>query len=98
MVEKTIASFGLYPTYADLENAIKSFSTEGFRDADISVLMPKNVGSKHLAPAEYTKAQEDANDGAMPWFTAVGVLAIPDAGPFVPAGPSLAAYTAAESV
>lgn len=98
MVEKTIASFGLYPTYADLENAIRSFSTEGFRDADISVLMPKNLGSKHLAPAESTKAPEAANDGALSWFTAIGVLAIPGAGPFLAAGPIVAAFTGAESV
>lgn len=98
MVEKTIASFGLYPTYADLENAIKSFSTEGFRDADISVLMPRNLGSMHLAPAESTKAPEGASEGALSWFTAIGVLAIPGAGPFLAAGPIVAAFTGAESV
>src|SRR5690242_4529691 len=102
MAEKTIASFGLYPTYADLENAIRSFSTEGFRDADISVLMPKNVGSQHLFPAESTKAPEsalgEADDGALSWFTAVGLLAIPGAGPFVAAGPIVAAFTGTESV
>lgn len=102
MAEKTIASFGLYPTYTDLENAIRSFSTEGFRDADISVLMPKNLGSKHLAPAESTKAPESASgaayDGALSWFTAIGILAIPGAGPFLAAGPIVAAFTSAESV
>ncbi|HEX5412197.1 MAG TPA: DUF3341 domain-containing protein [Terriglobia bacterium] len=107
MAEKTIASFGLYPTYADLENAIRFFSTEGFRDADISVLMPKNIGSKHLAPADSTKAPEDGGvvdgpganaDGALSWFTAIGVLAIPGAGPFLAAGPIVAAFTGTESV
>ena len=107
MTDKNIATFGLYPTYADLENAVTAFSREGFRETDISVLMPKNVGSKDLITTKSTKAPEGAAlgaasgaavGGALAWFTAIGVLAIPGAGPFLAAGPIVAAFAGAGAV
>lgn len=107
MADKNIATFGLYPTYADLENAVRAFSNDGFRETDISVLMPKNAGSKDLITTKSTKAPEGAAlgaasgaavGGALAWFTAIGVLAIPGAGPFLAAGPIVAAFAGAGAV
>ncbi len=104
MAEKNIATFGIYPTYANLENAVQFFRTQGFRETDISVLMPENIGSKDLATTKSTKAPEGATvgaasgaviGGALAWFTAVGLLTIPGAGPFLAAGPIMAAFAGA---
>ena len=107
MIDKNIASFGLYGTYADFRNGIRSFSTEGFSDANISVLMPKQVGSKDLPSARAAESAEgvspdgdsgSANDHALGWFTAIGVLSVPGVGPFLAAGPIVAAFEGTESV
>ena len=56
------AVFGLYPTRAAVEEAIDQLRLEGFRAADISVLMPDNQGTKDLAHEKSTKAPEGATD------------------------------------
>lgn len=104
MAEKNIATFGLYSTYADLEDAVTAFSIEKFRETDISVFMPRNVGSRDLIPTKSTKAPEGAAlgaasgaalGGALAWFTAIGVLAIPGVGPFLATGPIMATFAGA---
>lgn len=107
MADKNIATFGLYPTYANLETAVTTFGNEGFRETDVSILMPKNVGSKDLNTVKSTKAPEGAAlgaasgaaiGGALAWFTAIGVLAVPGAGPFLAAGPIVALFAGAGAV
>ena len=72
----------------------------GFRNADISVLLPKNLGSKDLLTEKNTKAPEGATagagsgaviGGALGWLVGIGALVIPGLGPFIAAGPILAA-------
>ena len=99
MAGKNTAVFGIYPHRADLENGIDSLKSAGFRNTDISVLYPENVGSKDLAHEMNTKAPEGATaggvtgaaiGGTLGWLAGIGALAIPGIGPFIAAGPIIA--------
>ncbi|MEO8026753.1 MAG: DUF3341 domain-containing protein, partial [Bryobacteraceae bacterium] len=74
----------------------------GFRNTDISVLFPENEGTKDFALSKSTKAPEGASagaasgavlGGALGWLVGIGALAIPGIGPFIAAGPIVAALT-----
>ena len=49
MAGKNTAVFGIYPTYADVEEGVEALKAAGFRNTDISILMPENIGTKDLA-------------------------------------------------
>ena len=100
MAGKNTAVFGIYPNYSAVEGAVGALRAAGFRNTDISVLMPENVGSKDLAHEKSTKAPEGAATGAgtgallgggLGWLVGIGALAIPGLGPFIAAGPIMAA-------
>jgi hypothetical protein len=100
MAGKNTAVFGIYPDYAGVENAVDSLKAAGFRNTDISVLFPENVGTKDFATKKETKAPEGAATGAgtgavigggLGWLLGIGALAIPGLGPFIAAGPIMAA-------
>jgi hypothetical protein len=80
--------------------AIDSMRSAGFRATDISVLFPENEGTKDIGHEKHTKAPEKAATGAvvaggagaaLGWLVGIGALAIPGIGPFVAAGPIMAA-------
>jgi hypothetical protein len=94
------AVFGIYPTYATVEQGVDALKLAGFRNTDISVLFPENAGSKDFAHEKNTKAPEGAATGAsagamvggaLGWLAGMGALAIPGVGPFIAAGPIFAA-------
>jgi hypothetical protein len=94
------AVFGIYPTQASVENGVNALKSAGFRNTDISVLFPGNVGTKDFAHEKNTKAPEGAAagagtgavvGGALGWLAGIGALAIPGIGPFIAAGPIMAA-------
>src|SRR6266446_3135995 len=58
------AVFGLYKTASQAENAIDDLKANGFRNTDISVLFPENIGTKDFAHKKDTKAPEGATTGA----------------------------------
>jgi Protein of unknown function (DUF3341) len=98
------AVFGIYPTYASVETAVDTLKREGFRSTDISVLFPANVGGRDFAHEKGTKAPEGASTGAgtgavaggvLGWLAGIGALAIPGVGPFIAAGPIMAALAGA---
>ncbi len=100
MAGKNTAVFGIYPTYNAVEGGVDGLKTAGFRSTDISVLFPENVGSKDFAHHKGTKAPEGAAAGAgsgavvggvLGWIVGIGALAIPGVGPFIAAGPIMAA-------
>jgi hypothetical protein len=104
MAGKNTAVFGIYPTYSDVENGVDAPKAAGFRNTDISVLFPENVGSKDFAHKKNTKAPEGAAagagtgvvlGGALGWLVGIGALAIPGLGPFIAAGPIIAALAGA---
>src|SRR5438552_13366621 len=100
MAGKNTSVFGIYPDRTSVEEAIDAFKAAGFRNTDISVLLPDNVGTKDFAHEKHTKAPEGAAAGAgagavvggtLGLLAGVGTLAIPGAGPFIAAGPIMAA-------
>lgn len=104
MAGKNTAVFGIYTTRRSAENAVEALQAEGFRNTDISVLLPENEGTKDFAHEKQTKAPEGAAAGAgtgavlggtLGWLTGIGALAIPGLGPFIAAGPIMAALAGA---
>jgi len=100
MAGKNTAVFGIYRTRAEVERAVDELRNLGFRNTDISVLFPENVGTKDFAHEKQTKAPEGTATGAgtgavvggtLGWLTGIGALAIPGLGPFIAAGPIMAA-------
>jgi hypothetical protein len=96
------AVFGIYATRAQVEQAVDRLRMAGFRPTDISVLFPENVGTKEFAHEKHTKAPEGATAGAasgaviggtLGWLVGIGALAIPGLGPFIAAGPIVAALS-----
>src|ERR1700759_2116787 len=104
MAGKNTSAFGIYPTRASLESGVDALKQANFRNADISVLFPDNEGSKEFAHEKNTKAPEGATTGAttggllgggLGWLVGIGGLAIPGVGPFIAAGPIVAALAGA---
>jgi hypothetical protein len=54
------AAFGLYVTRGQVESAVDELRANGFRNTDLSVLFPENVGTKDFAHEKGTKAPEGA--------------------------------------
>jgi hypothetical protein len=104
MAGKNTAVFGIYSSHSQVESAVDALRAAGFRNTDISVLFPENVGSKDFAHEKGTKAPEGATTGAgtgaligggLGWLAGIGALAIPGLGPFIAAGPIMAALAGA---
>jgi len=83
---------------------VGQLQTEGFANDDISVLFPDKAGTKDFAHEHNTKAPEGAVAGAsaggvlggtVGLLAGIGALAIPGLGPFIAAGPLLAALSGA---
>ncbi len=100
MAGKNTSVMALFPNEAAIDSAISTLCDNGFRSADISVLMAQNSGSKAFAHEKDTKAPEGAVTGssagaviggALGLLTGIGALAIPGVGPFIAAGPIMAA-------
>src|SRR5271154_1737338 len=104
MSGKNTAVFGIYPSYSTVEIGVERLKGAGFSYRDISVLFPQSAGSKDFAHEKGTKAPEGATAGAgtgvilggtMGWLLGIGALAIPGLGPFIAAGPIMAALAGA---
>jgi hypothetical protein len=100
MAGKNTAVFGIYPSYRSVESAVEALRDSGFRNTDISVMFPENVGTKAFAHEKNTKAPEGTATGAstgavvggtLGWLAGIGALAIPGIGPLIAAGPIVAA-------
>src|SRR5437868_12403206 len=104
MARKNTAAFGIYRTRLDAENGVDALRDAGYRATDISVLFPENEGTKDFAHEKHTKAPEGTATGAtsgavigggLGWLAGIGALAIPGIGPFIAAGPIVAALAGA---
>ena len=96
--------FGIFQTQIALEFCITKLKEKGFFGADISVLMPSKSETKTFAHENSTKSPEFASGGAaggavlggvLGWLAGIGTLAIPGVGPFIAAGPIVAALSGA---
>jgi hypothetical protein len=97
---KNESVFGIYSTRTSAENAISDLRQSGFPRSHVSVLLPENLGTRELATDKATKAPEGATaggssgaviGGTVGWLVGIGALAIPGLGPFIAAGPIMAA-------
>src|SRR3954464_11520013 len=85
-------------------NIVGELQNAGFSNNDISVLLPDKSSTKEFAHEKGTKAPEGAITGAgtgavlggaLGWLVGIGALSIPGVGPFVAAGPIMAALSGA---
>lgn len=102
--DKKIAVIGLFNDRETLSRAIDSLRVNGFRDDDLSALLPDPQSTKEVATEKHTKAPEGALAGAaaggiaggtLGLLVGLGALAIPGLGPFIAAGPIMAALAGA---
>ena len=79
---------------------INQLRAAGFSNEEVSVLLPDQGATRDFAHEQHTKAPEGAAAGAVTggvlagalgWLIGIGSLAIPGVGPFIAAGPILAA-------
>jgi hypothetical protein len=85
-------------------NIVDSLKAAGFSNNDISVLLPDKTSTREFAHEKGTKAPEGAITGVgtggvlggvLGWLAGIGALAIPGLGPFIAAGPIVAALSGA---
>jgi hypothetical protein len=100
MAGKNTAVFGIYTDRSSVDRAVEALKTAGFSNNDVSALFPP----KDFAHEKNTKAPEGATTGAgtgallggsLGWLAGIGALAIPGLGPFIAAGPIMAALAGA---
>src|SRR6476620_2116803 len=98
------AVFCLSDSEVQAGNIVTELKSAGFSNNDISVLFPDKAGTKDFAHEQHTKAPEGAATGAgtggilgggLGWLIGIGSLAIPGVGPFIAAGPIMAALAGA---
>lgn len=93
---RNISAFGIYTDPATVTEAVEAFNAAGFRNTDVSVLYPENLGSKDFGHEKHTKAPEGAVAGggsgavagaAVGWLAGAGTLFVPGLEPLAAAGP-----------
>jgi hypothetical protein len=101
---KNKSVFGIYSSRSTVENTVLALKNAGFQQSDVSVLLPENLGNREIATEKNTKAPEGATagggtgaviGGTLGWLVGIGALAIPGLGPFIAAGPIMAALAGA---
>ena len=94
----------LVESQSQAESIVSQLQSGGFSPNDISVLFPDKSGTKDFAHEHNTKAPEGAAAGAgtggilggtVGLLAGIGALAIPGLGPFIAAGPLIAALSGA---
>jgi Protein of unknown function (DUF3341) len=98
------AVFGIAKSESQAIMIANNLKAAGFSENDVSVLFPDKKGTKDFAHEQNTKAPEGAATGAaggavlggaLGWMVGIGALAIPGLGPFIAAGPIMAALAGA---
>lgn len=86
------------------ERIVENLQSSGFNSSEISILLPDTEGSHDIGHVKATKAPEGATTGAatggvtggvLGLLAGIGALAIPGVGPFIAAGPIMAALSGA---
>jgi hypothetical protein len=100
-----IVAYGIYPDRAAFDAALETLRTAGFRNSDISAVLPERERTnKDLAHEIHTKTPEGVAAGAgtgaavggvLGWLVGDGAIAIPGVGPLIAAGPIVAALAGA---
>jgi hypothetical protein len=96
--------FCIATSRSQAEQIVERLKIANFSNNDISVLFPDKETSRDFAHEKHTKAPEGIATGAstggvvggaLGWLVGIGALAIPGVGPFIAAGPILAALSGA---
>jgi hypothetical protein len=96
--------FCIATSYDQAERIVDQIKEAHFACNDISVLFPDKTTTRDFAHEKHTKAPEGAVTGAstggviggaLGWIAGIGALAIPGVGPFIAAGPIIAALSGA---
>jgi len=86
------------------EKIVEELRFSGFSNNDISVLLPDKRSTRDFAHEQNTKAPEGTVAGgatgmgvgaALGWLAGIGSLTVPGVGPFIAAGPMMAALSGA---
>ena len=96
--------FCIAKSASQAEQIVEDLQSSGFDTSEISVLMPDTGGKHDFGHVKATKAPEGATTGAtaggvtggvLGLLAGIGALAIPGVGPFIAAGPIMAALSGA---
>ena len=96
--------FGIVNSHSQAEQVVERLQGSGFPASEISVLLPDTEGKHDIGHVKATKAPEGATTGAatggatggvLGLLAGIGALAIPGIGPFIAAGPIMAALSGA---
>ena len=96
--------FCITKSSSQAEQIVQRLQDSGFPASEISVLFPDTGGKHDIGPVKATKAPEGATTGAtaggvtggaLGLLAGIGALAIPGLGPFIAAGPIMAALSGA---
>ena len=96
------AVFGITHNFAQANTLVTRLQESGFASSDISILAPDTEGRHDFSHVKETKAPEGLATGAttggiiggvLGLLAGIGALAIPGAGPFIAAGPIMAALS-----
>lgn len=100
MSKKSVFCIATTRNHAD--SIVEKLKAAAFSNNDISVLFPDRETTRDFAHEKNTKAPEGAVagastggviGGALGWIAGIGALAIPGVGPFIAAGPIMAALS-----
>lgn len=98
------AVYCIAKTDVQAEDIVSELQAQGVPASEISVLFPDKGGSRDFAHEHHTKAPEGTATGAtaggvvgggLGLLAGIGALAIPGVGPFIAAGPIMAALSGA---
>ncbi len=96
--------FGIATAQGQAENIVDRLQAQGVASSEISVLLPDTSGTGDFGHVKSTKASEGVTagattggvaGGALGLLAGIGALAIPGVGPFIAAGPIMAALSGA---
>jgi uncharacterized membrane protein len=96
--------FGIAKTQGIAERIVENLQNSGFATSEISILLPDTQGQHDIGHVKATKAPEGATTGGVAGgvtggvlglLAGIGALAIPGVGPFIAAGPIMAALSGA---
>lgn len=103
-MSKNKVVIGIVDAEVQAENIVQALNKDGFHNSDISAIFPDKHGTKDFAHEHNTKAPEGAVvgvtsggvlGGTIGLLAGIGALAIPGLGPFIAAGPLMAALSGA---
>jgi hypothetical protein len=96
MDQKPLTVLGIYPTRAAVETAVEAFRDAGFRNADISLVVPENTSTENLFAQGATSSTKDTteviregefNRGPLGWLEEARPAKITGQATFIVAGP-----------